>query len=97
MRYLGIRKADTYLFHFPPCLGEQGKVVWIVGCSSGIGEHLAWTCSSNGARVILSARRENELRRVASQCAGMTTAVVLWNGWELLLTVAGVGAAAHRW
>lgn len=40
------------------------KVVLITGASSGIGEELAYQFSKLGAYVILSARREGELKRV---------------------------------
>lgn len=46
-----------------------GKVVWITGASSGIGEELAYQLSRRGAKLILSARRESELERVKSACA----------------------------
>ncbi|KAA0718075.1 Dehydrogenase/reductase SDR family member 7 [Triplophysa tibetana] len=42
----------------------RGKVVWITGASSGIGEELAYQFSALGARLVLSARRENELERI---------------------------------
>jgi len=42
----------------------EGKVVWITGGSSGIGQQLAIDFSSKGAHIILSARRKNELDRV---------------------------------
>ncbi len=44
----------------------QNKVVWITGASSGIGEALAYTFAKQGARLVLSARREDELNRVAA-------------------------------
>ena len=48
----------------------QGKAVWITGASSGIGEALAERFSLAGSRLILSARRETELNRVAEMCRG---------------------------
>ena len=53
------------------------KVVWITGASSGIGEALAINYSKRGAKVILSARREEELNRVANSCSGETFCQVL--------------------
>ncbi|KAK4264542.1 hypothetical protein QN277_025702 [Acacia crassicarpa] len=44
-----------------------GKVVLITGASSGIGEHLAYEYGKRGARLALSARRENALREVADR------------------------------
>ncbi len=46
----------------------SNKRVWITGASSGIGEALAKAFAQHGAHVILSARNENELLRVAAQC-----------------------------
>lgn len=42
------------------------KVIWITGASSGIGEALVYECAKQGASIILSARRESELQRVAN-------------------------------
>ena len=42
----------------------KDKVVWIVGASSGIGEALAKRLSKEGAKLILSARREDQLKEV---------------------------------
>jgi short-subunit dehydrogenase len=47
-----------------------GKVVWLTGASSGIGEALAIELAKENCRLILSARRENELKRV-QQLAGL--------------------------
>ena len=44
----------------------KDKVIWITGASSGIGEALALEFARLGARVILSARREDELKRVGA-------------------------------
>ena len=46
----------------------NNKVIWITGASSGIGEALAYVCAAEGAKLVLSARRENELKRVAANC-----------------------------
>jgi len=46
----------------------HNKVVWITGASSGIGEALAYAFAAEGALLVLSARREEELQRVAKSC-----------------------------
>uniref|UniRef100_A0A671PXA2 Dehydrogenase/reductase (SDR family) member 7 n=1 Tax=Sinocyclocheilus anshuiensis TaxID=1608454 RepID=A0A671PXA2_9TELE len=46
----------------------KGKVVWITGALSGIGEELSCQLAALGARLVLSARRENELERVKRIC-----------------------------
>src|SRR5262252_5712010 len=55
----------------------QDRIVWITGASSGIGEALAHAFHQAGARLILSARREDELRRVQAQCGGEALAKIL--------------------
>ena len=46
------------------------KTIWIVGASSGIGSALAKNLSRRGARLILSARREDKLQEVLQSCEG---------------------------
>ncbi len=47
----------------------NNKVVWITGASSGIGEALAYAFSAEGARLILSSRRRDQLERVRKACS----------------------------
>ncbi len=44
------------------------KVIWITGASSGIGEALALALAAQGARLVLSSRRADELARVQKAC-----------------------------
>ena len=52
------------------CSTMTGKVVVISGASSGIGEELAILYAKKGAKLILSARRVEKLKRVAENCHG---------------------------
>ena len=62
-----------------PGIQFDGKVVWITGASSGIGEALALRMAARGSALVLSARNESELQRVATLCrdAGASDALVL--------------------
>lgn len=50
----------------------ENKIVWITGASSGIGEALAIEFAKLKSRLILSARREDELNRVKEFCKKYT-------------------------
>jgi dehydrogenase/reductase SDR family member 7B len=47
----------------------QGKIIWVTGASSGIGEALVYALANEGAHLIISGRRVEELERVQKQCA----------------------------
>jgi short-subunit dehydrogenase len=53
------------------------KTIWITGASSGIGEALAIELSSRDVRLVLSARRAEELERVRGRCANRERVFVL--------------------
>ncbi len=53
------------------------KVVWITGASSGIGKALTIELSKQGAKLILSARNEEKLQKVKSECKNADTVKVL--------------------
>ncbi len=55
----------------------KDKVVWITGASSGIGKALAIAFSQADARVVLSSRRELELKAVQEACTNSDTHYLL--------------------
>lgn len=54
----------------------KNKVIWLTGATSGIGEGLAYALAEQGAKLILSARRKEELQRVAEKCKGVEVFVL---------------------
>ena len=55
----------------------QGKIIWITGASSGIGEELTYQLNKAGAKLIISARREAILNTVKAQCSNPDNTTVL--------------------
>lgn len=48
----------------------SGKVAWITGAGTGIGEGAAVALAEAGMQVVLSGRRQDKLEAVAARCAG---------------------------
>lgn len=46
----------------------NNQVIWITGASSGIGEAVTKQFVAQGARLVLSARRENKLQEIKQNC-----------------------------
>lgn len=66
----------------------SSKVVWITGASSGIGEAMALGLAKEGSKLILSARRESELKKVKDKCLAIAQVEVQ----ILLLDLADAGS-----
>ena len=63
--------CDPYLYFssFDKRESFKGKIVWLVGASSGIGASLAIDMAKAGAKLILSARRVDRLNEVGLNCS----------------------------
>jgi dehydrogenase/reductase SDR family protein 7B len=55
----------------------ESKNIWITGASSGVGEGMATVFHREGANLILSGRRQDELERVKAACTVGTGSVML--------------------
>lgn len=55
----------------------ENKVVWITGATSGIGEELAYRLSESNSKLVLSARRKEELLKVREKCANPPNVLIL--------------------
>ena len=72
------------------------KVCWIVGASSGIGESLAKELNRQGAICIISARHEENLRTVKSQCFNPDNVKILKCDVEETDALPAIAEAAWR-
>ncbi|XP_077534188.1 dehydrogenase/reductase SDR family member 7-like [Haemaphysalis longicornis] len=74
LAWLKLADADlTLLFNSKwgrPIGTLKGKIVWITGASSGIGEYLAYELAKVGCRLILSGTNEENLEAVKKNCLG---------------------------
>lgn len=71
------REAGRNLLFALQRMNFQQQRVWITGASAGIGEALAHAFHQAGAKLILSARREEELKRIQNECGGEPSARIL--------------------
>ena len=55
----------------------NGKICWITGASSGIGEALAKSLSKQGASIVITARSETNLNKVKAECATPSKVLVV--------------------
>jgi len=51
-----------------PLSAFRGKVVWVTGASSGIGEAMAYILAKHGAKLIISGRNKQRLEEVKDLC-----------------------------
>lgn len=88
----------------PKITDWQGRRVWLVGASTGIGAALAQELTRRGARLALSARRIDKLQAVGlsdalllpcdatqtdSLAAARITLIAAWGGVDLVIYLAG--------
>lgn len=55
----------------------EGKTIWVTGASSGIGKSLAMELSTYPCNLILSSRKEDELKKVKEACNGSERIAIL--------------------
>jgi dehydrogenase/reductase SDR family member 7B len=55
----------------------KGKVVWITGASSGIGESLVYAFAKRDAELIISSNEPSELERVKQNCTSLNCSIHL--------------------
>ena len=92
------------MFSNPKITDWQGRRVWLVGASSGIGAALAHELSGRGARLALSARRADKLQALGiadalilpcdatdagSLADARQTLIAHWQGVDLVIYLAG--------
>ena len=71
----------------PPSVSLDGRVALLTGASSGLGVQFARALAASGARIMLAARREEALRRLAGECGGLYRVTDLRDEGERLALV----------
>ncbi|KAF8781412.1 dehydrogenase/reductase SDR family member 7-like [Argiope bruennichi] len=70
--YLFMTDCDTILAiaekFGKPVSDFAGKVIWVTGASTGLGEAMAYELASVGAKLILTARSKDLLQKVKEEC-----------------------------
>lgn len=66
---------DRYLMGPSYTQHLRGRVVWITGASSGIGEYLAYEFAKLGCKLVLSGTNESRLDVVKSKCLDLNSAL----------------------
>lgn len=80
-----------------PLRDWQGRRVWILGGSTGIGASLARALSAGGARLALSARRAEVLQALATELAPAEVHVLPLDVTDQVALAAAVETLARRW
>lgn len=73
----------------------DGKVAWVTGAGSGIGEAVAVAMADAGMKLALSGRRQEMLEKVAARCATETLVVPLDVGDKTAVAAAAERIAGH--
>ncbi|MES9971843.1 MAG: SDR family NAD(P)-dependent oxidoreductase [Candidatus Thiodiazotropha sp.] len=96
----------------PPITDWQGKRVWIVGASSGIGAALVNRLMDDGARLAISARREEKLSQIAAEGVlilpldvthgdalkwARDELLMQWGGIDMIVYCAGIYTPMRSW
>ena len=68
-------------------MGFKNKTVWVTGASSGIGKALAIQFSKLGANVVLSSRKESDLKEVEKLCQANTLVLPLGDSTYIFVEV----------
>lgn len=69
--YLLFQLPAVIIINLIPADKLSGKVIWITGASSGIGESLAYRAALSGAKLVLSGTNDQALHAVRNKCLSL--------------------------